>query len=865
MDLPPPSEASIRQAASRTFSSDEAGNNNNNNNNNQITDNPQLHSAPAPQHVHVDPHHHLQSYPPPQDVWSGAISRLQTQVTYNTSMVDAHRRDVSRVEHAVGRLQQEMAHVLALLNDIRTELNVLPSRPRSGDAQRRRGGRGVSNVIAEQLDSVSDKANEVDGLKMQLELMKRRMKHLEHQGSPSTASHPLEATGSARRESSGPGQAPTTHHRQQHSHLQHHQALPPMRTASVASSAEIRQQNYHHAVGHDPQAESALFMHPTAPHSGHPSASASASVAHAAYPRPDEPLPPPSAMAGWRVAEGQAQAVHAQSMPPPPTAPTHGSPTELQASGWAAVNASQPHKRPFDDRPLQPGESPGSPKRPRLAPIMPRSGHQEDSYGPLQSPYHPLNPGTTVTSDPAHTTRHWPYSGESAHQVHPTITSTIPSAQGLSASTSSYRSIPSMGQVGNQGPWMMAEPEQQQLVNTQEIRPAHGPGSRGGRVRTRGRGRGRGRSRGSGNESSLQDETRPRTSTPEWEKVAGWTGSRTSPNGYYTGLPLYSPSTNHMRQPTAAMHSPAQNLHESQTHRPLDPTSVLPPNTPMLPVHPNQAFRISTISSSGETTHAESKKSRTKPTRNAEGILIRKDGRPDMRSVSSANNLRKVHAKKEAERTETEGRGGSAGLEGEGGEGEGGVGGGGGGGARRSGLSFVSSTGKGSEEGAEGTGYDTPDVEGEQGEGEDVEAEAEGESEEGGQGPTDKQRDLAAQTLQQRYFPDPLFTLTHPSSYNENPTPSHSRSQSGPTPAPPQKLPEDEEEQRSEKSESSKGPSQIPVRPPPLPPPSGPGREGLSMEREVWTEESGAAAGNARAREEYRREQERWAEGWGNE
>lgn len=50
------------------------------------------------------------------------------------------------------------------------------------------------------------------------------------------------------------------------------------------------------------------------------------------------------------------------------------------------------------------------------------------------------------------------------------------------------------------------------------------------------------------------------------------------------------------------------------------------------------------------------KKTRTKPIRNAEGVLIRKDGRPDMRSVSSANNLRKVHAKKEAERMEIEGR-----------------------------------------------------------------------------------------------------------------------------------------------------------------------------------------------------------------
>jgi hypothetical protein len=45
--------------------------------------------------------------------------------------------------------------------------------------------------------------------------------------------------------------------------------------------------------------------------------------------------------------------------------------------------------------------------------------------------------------------------------------------------------------------------------------------------------------------------------------------------------------------------------------------------------------------------YAHTKKTRTKPIRNAEGILIRKDGRPDMRSQSSAANLRKVHAKKE--------------------------------------------------------------------------------------------------------------------------------------------------------------------------------------------------------------------------
>lgn len=54
--------------------------------------------------------------------------------------------------------------------------------------------------------------------------------------------------------------------------------------------------------------------------------------------------------------------------------------------------------------------------------------------------------------------------------------------------------------------------------------------------------------------------------------------------------------------------------------------------------------------------NSASKKTRTKPIRNSDGVLIRKDGRPDMRSVSSANNLRKVHAKKEAEKAMEDGR-----------------------------------------------------------------------------------------------------------------------------------------------------------------------------------------------------------------
>ncbi|EUC42024.1 hypothetical protein COCMIDRAFT_104583 [Bipolaris oryzae ATCC 44560] len=47
--------------------------------------------------------------------------------------------------------------------------------------------------------------------------------------------------------------------------------------------------------------------------------------------------------------------------------------------------------------------------------------------------------------------------------------------------------------------------------------------------------------------------------------------------------------------------------------------------------------------------YGSAKRTRTKPVRNADGVLIRKDGRPDMRSQSSAANLRKVHARKENE------------------------------------------------------------------------------------------------------------------------------------------------------------------------------------------------------------------------
>ena len=73
------------------------------------------------------------------------------------------------------------------------------------------------------------------------------------------------------------------------------------------------------------------------------------------------------------------------------------------------------------------------------------------------------------------------------------------------------------------------------------------------------------------------------------------------------------------------------------------PPAAIRPGTTVM-IHPDDPY-------------AHTKKSRTKPIRNADGVLIRKDGRPDMRSQSSAANLRKVHARKEEERMKETGDG----------------------------------------------------------------------------------------------------------------------------------------------------------------------------------------------------------------
>lgn len=101
------------------------------------------------------------------------------------------------------------------------------------------------------------------------------------------------------------------------------------------------------------------------------------------------------------------------------------------------------------------------------------------------------------------------------------------------------------------------------------------------------------------------------------------------------------------------------------SERPAPPSALgaiapADPQVPQASLYPDPHFMPITTTTDvasatpGNTPGQPAKKTRTKPVRNADGVLIRKDGRPDMRSVSSAMNLKKVHAKKEAERQSKE-------------------------------------------------------------------------------------------------------------------------------------------------------------------------------------------------------------------
>ncbi|KAF1935109.1 hypothetical protein EJ02DRAFT_428729 [Clathrospora elynae] len=304
-----------------------------------------------------------------------------------------------------------------------------------------------------------------------------------------------------------------------------------------------------------------------------------------------------------------AQSFHSFATPSSTTAPESTQRTEPnpgQSSGWATINAGvkRVHESGVESPLAANMHVPGSPKRQKLVISDPH-----DNWTPSQSftsgQYDQMETGGSEVrlQTPAHTL--------------PSQHSMLESVQAPQSQQSVY--IPYATQDGpSDDSW---RPESQRII---EHRPrgrgrGGGPGSRGGRGR-----------------KSMPAQLQP-LGAPEWEN-SDWQGAsdgQTSPDGFY----------NHTaRSGRGGIARRGSGGGGGGTHGGYAPSD----RAASLGSQGVTAAGMSSFGSPGDP-YGHSKRTRTKPIRNADGVLIRKDGRPDMRSQSSAANLRKVHARKEGE------------------------------------------------------------------------------------------------------------------------------------------------------------------------------------------------------------------------
>ncbi|KAL1604104.1 hypothetical protein SLS60_005696 [Paraconiothyrium brasiliense] len=523
-------------------------------------------SSNAPQshpHSPVEQRLNGQGYPrPPQDVQLDAIERLQTQISQNSSALVAQTRDmrqyeqtlqhegenlrreftthfhqqnaeIRRVDEAVGRLQHEMLGIRELLEGLSREVHA--TRELQARASIAGGGLTLSGqdtaleLMAQQMAVMNHKTNEVETLKITIEIMKNKIQRLEDAAAAPPAQVPSSQFASPREASVRP-------------------VPPPL----------------------------------TVPHRAQPTQ----------VPQIDIPVPSGQRTQSYHSQGTQSVAVTPDALQRPEPAPSQ--------PGWATVNAGVKRTHANGTDSPQEGPSVGSPgKRPKLAAIEPRGAYAGAAY--------PYEHADTDDSDAARMQTH----------RHTLPSQNIP-ASSVPPSTlaSQHHFVPYGTQDGpSDESW---RPESQRAMT--EVRTPRGrgrgggPGSRGGRVR-----------------KSMAAQYAHPLSTPEWERDE-WHGvpeSQISPDGYYSAarsgrgiVRRGSGGSGRGGRPGSSGRSVSLGLQGVTAGADFG-----------LPVDP----------------YAHTKKTRTKPIRNADGVLIRKDGRPDMRSQSSAANLRKVHARKEEE------------------------------------------------------------------------------------------------------------------------------------------------------------------------------------------------------------------------
>lgn len=287
------------------------------------------------------------------------------------------------------------------------------------------------------------------------------------------------------------------------------------------------------------------------------------------------------------------QPLGAQSSTLPEAAPGQG-------TGWASINAGV--KRTFTNGVESSHEGtphvPGSPKRQKVGSS---DAHLDFAASQNQTPHH------------AYEHRGAEPSSSKIHTPHPTLPSQQSIPESILASQTQSSPYPPYGTQDGPSDESWRPESQRDIEQRLRGRPRSGPGSRGGRVR-----------------KSMPAQGH-QLGTPEWEREdwAGVTESQAGPDGYYNHATRSGRGITRRGSGGGGRGGYAQGDRAAS----MGSQRVSPGFTMGSPNDP----------------YAHTKKTRTKPIRNADGVLIRKDGRPDMRSQSSAANLRKVHARKEGE------------------------------------------------------------------------------------------------------------------------------------------------------------------------------------------------------------------------
>ncbi|KAH7028247.1 hypothetical protein B0J12DRAFT_684166 [Macrophomina phaseolina] len=455
--------------------------------------------------------------PSPQKVSMDVLSRLQTQVQYNTAGLQTQRMELENLIHAVSRLSDDM---------VRKEHLARPTAPMAPSQ-----AAPASNIddamlerFADNLNSVMIKVNEVDALKIQIQIVNQRVKVMEE--AVATARPPPNSA--AEPSSAGPFAAPwegsqtEPPHPMQHalhpSHAPPPPALPHQEPLSHASSPIPRLDTPSHV-------ELRLGLRPA-------------------------PL--------VQTCQFAPQEIHSISK--------SGSQSSQQSqnSGWVLVSPSVKRQHPNGVDSLTDGrrKTIGSPKRPKLAPLEPHVGPE-------------LAPASTrMRYDPVERDRRDHHTEAMYEQQ-----------QYPAATPTAFVPYNSNEQPRPKDNWHSESHRAASLAGKELRRGGGGGRGRGGR--------------------SLPADSRE-LGTPECDKP-----------GYQAGRDSH--------------------YHLEDGHNGIE----VPRASNIVRCGSGDNGR------SAIRPYARTKKTRTKPVRNADGILIRKDGRPDMRSQSSAANLRTFRAQKE--------------------------------------------------------------------------------------------------------------------------------------------------------------------------------------------------------------------------